>query len=121
VPRQFSGKGRHRRLGSEISRWRASPEQQEATWYAHTATEILVLGAAGDPINYAIAAARLCDHTIAWDARTRYPVPLHAAHQMDRGHPGYRRTIELEDDTEYAAEGSPQATAAESLERSLPT
>ena len=100
VPRQFSGKGRHRRLGSEISRWQASPDQQEATWYAHTATEILIVGTASDAINYATAAARLCDHTIAWDSRTRYPVPLHAAHQMDRSHPEYRRTIDLDDDTE---------------------
>lgn len=100
VPRQFSGNSRHRHLGIEISRWQASTDQQEATWYAHTATEILVVGSTSDVINYAVAAARLCDHTIAWDSRTRYPVPLHAAHQMDRGHPEYRRTIYLEDDTD---------------------
>jgi hypothetical protein len=96
VPRQFDGKGRQRRLGSDISRWHASPEQQQANWYAHTSTEILVVGATGDdPIIYAIAAARLCDHTVAWDSRTRYPIPLHGAHQMDKDHPEYRRTIDV--------------------------
>lgn len=98
VPRQFDGKGRQRRLGSDISRWHASPEQQQANWYAHTATEILVVGATGDdPIVYAIAAARLCDHTAAWDSRTRYPIPLHGAYQMDKDPPGippdYRRRL----------------------------
>ena len=94
VPRQFDSKGRQRRVGSDISRWHASPEQQQANWYAHTSTEILVVGTAADAtLTYAITAARLCDHTIAWDSRTRYPVPLHSAHQMDKDHPEYRRTI----------------------------
>ena len=107
VPRQFSGKGRLRRLGSDISRWQASPGQQEANWYAHTATEILVVGAAQNDIKYAVAAARLCDHTIAWDSRTRYPVPLHLAHQIDKDHPEYRRTIEHDDQQDEAEENAP--------------
>jgi RNaseH domain of pPIWI_RE len=97
VPRQFDGKGRQRRLGSDISRWHANPQQQQANWYAHTSTEILVIGTTDDPLTYAIAAARLCDHTVAWDSRTRYPVPLHGAHQMDKDHPEYRRTIDYDD------------------------
>jgi RNase H domain-containing protein len=73
----------------------ADPEQQQADWYAHTATEILVVGTTADTqLSYAVAAARLCDHTIAWDSRTRYPVPLHGAYQMDKDHPEYCRTIE---------------------------
>jgi RNaseH domain of pPIWI_RE/pPIWI_RE module N-terminal domain len=103
VPRQFDGKGRQRRLGSDISRWQADPEQQQANWYAHTATEILIVGAAADTqLSYAVAAARLCDHTIAWDSRTRYPVPLHGAYQMDKDHPEYRRTIEHDDEPDEA-------------------
>lgn len=98
MPRQFDGKGRQRRLGSGTSRWHPSPEQQQANWYAHTSTEILVVGATDDEsLTYAIAAARLCDHTVAWDGRTRYPVPLHGAHQMDKDHPEYRRTIDYDD------------------------
>jgi hypothetical protein len=97
VPRQFDGKGRQRRLGSDISRWHANPQQQQANWYAHTSTEILVIGTTDDSLTYAIAAARLCDHTVAWDSRTRYPVPLHGAHQMDKDHPEYRRTIDYDD------------------------
>jgi hypothetical protein len=117
VPRQFSGNGRQRRLGSDISRSQASSDQQEANWYAHTATEILVVGAAADPINYAIAAARLCDHTIGWDSRTRYPVPLHGAHQMDKDHPEYRRTIDLDDDGQQnESSGNARDTSAEANE-----
>jgi hypothetical protein len=105
VPRQFSGKGRQRRLGSDISRWQASPGQQEANWYCHAAAEILVVGAAADPISYAVAAARLCDHTIAWHSRTRYPDPLHGAYQMDKDHPEYRRTVDLDDDGQQDESG----------------
>jgi RNaseH domain of pPIWI_RE len=89
--------GPARRLGSDISRWHANPQQQQANWYAHTSTEILVIGTTDDSLTYAIAAARLCDHTVAWDSRTRYPVPLHGAHQMDKDHPEYRRTIDYDE------------------------
>lgn len=37
--------------------------------------------------------ARLCHQALAWKHRTRYPIPLHAALQMDKDHPQYRRTI----------------------------
>lgn len=54
---------------------------------------------------YAVAAARLCDHTIAWHtSRTRYPAPLHLAMQMDWDHPGYRRTLDEEELEELAEE-----------------
>jgi len=83
VPRQFDGKGRQRRLGSDLSCWQADPEQQQANWYAHAATEILIVGTTADTqLSYAVAAARLCDHTIVWDSRTPYPVPLHGASRM---------------------------------------
>ncbi|MFF2216458.1 RNaseH domain-containing protein [Streptomyces antibioticus] len=41
--------------------------------------------------------ARLCHQAVAWKHRTRYPIPLHAALQMDKDHPQYRRTITPED------------------------
>ncbi|WP_159052314.1 RNaseH domain-containing protein [Streptomyces longwoodensis] len=34
--------------------------------------------------------ARLCNRPQAWSDRTRYPVHLHAAQQMDLDHPQYR-------------------------------
>ncbi|MCW2934249.1 MAG: hypothetical protein JWM19_5211 [Actinomycetia bacterium] len=102
VPRQYDGNGRHRRIGSQYSRWSAAPGEQPQTWYAHTSTEILVRSRPETALQYGIAAARLCDHAISWDGRTRYPAPLHLAMQMDRDHPEYRRTIDLdEEDTDF--------------------
>lgn len=99
VPRQYLGSGVHSRDGSDRSRWTAEPSQQPQTWYAHTGTQFLVRGAAdGQARRFGIAAARLCDHAIAWDGRTKYPAPLHLAMQMDRDHPEYRRTIDPDDE-----------------------
>lgn len=98
VPRQYNGKGRNSRIGSDYSRWSAAPEEQPLIWYAHTSTEFLVRGSAETAFQFGIATARLCDHAISWDGRTRYPAPLHLAMQMDRDHPQYRRTIDLEEE-----------------------
>jgi RNaseH domain of pPIWI_RE/pPIWI_RE module N-terminal domain len=99
VPRQYDGKGRHRRVGSAHSRWAAAPDEQPLTWYAHTCTEFLIRGTAPEQARrYGIAAARLCDHAISWNGRTNYPAPLHLARQMDHDHPEYRRTIDLDED-----------------------
>jgi RNaseH domain of pPIWI_RE/pPIWI_RE module N-terminal domain len=113
VPRQFSGGGRLRRAGSVQSRWQAGPELQRANWYCHTGTEILVLGADEDLASYAVATARLCDHTIAWDSRTRFPVPLHLARQMDADHPEYRRTVDAEYVDDATAEDADAPTEPE--------
>jgi hypothetical protein len=99
VPRQFNGHGRYSRVGSDHSRWAADPAEQPHTWYAHTCTEFLIRGAPdGQGKQYGIAAARLCDHAISWDGRTKYPAPLHLARQMDRDHPEYRRTVDLDEE-----------------------
>jgi hypothetical protein len=99
VPRQYDGSSGRRRVGSDHSRWTATAAEQPLTWYAHTCTEILVRGAAeGQAQRYGIATARLCDHAISWDGRTSYPAPLHLARQMDRDHPEYRRTIDLDEE-----------------------
>lgn len=102
IPRQFAGNKTPRRIGFEAGRWSASAELGRHTWYAHTATEIMVVGADSDPVRYAVAAARLCDHAVSWDGRTSYPVPVHLARLMDRNHPEYRRTVDADDDTESA-------------------
>ncbi|MEU3317393.1 RNaseH domain-containing protein [Streptomyces sp. NPDC006662] len=43
-----------------------------------------------DPEQLAALAAQLCHQSLAWDARTRHPFPLHVAGAMDRAHPEYR-------------------------------
>lgn len=98
VPRQFAGGPPPRRVGRDVGRWSASAELGRNTWYAHTATEIVVVGADSDPVRYAVAAARLCDHSVSWDGRTSYPVPVHLARLMDRNHPEYRRTVDADDE-----------------------
>ena len=52
----------------------------------------------GQGKEYGIAAARLYDHAISRDGRTKYPAPLHLARQMDRDHPEYRRTVDLDEE-----------------------
>ncbi|EGG48279.1 hypothetical protein RKD19_000007 [Streptomyces canus] len=114
VPPQFDGAGAGR-LGEAITRWSAShgssdPDNRRKNevrpnWYSMTATEIYPIVTAVpagtgenpdttpiEPQSLALAAARLCHQTLAWANRTRYPVPLHAAQQMDLDHPQYRRT-----------------------------
>ncbi|OLF10132.1 hypothetical protein BLA60_16930 [Actinophytocola xinjiangensis] len=101
IPRQWSGEKRTRRLGAQHSRWSADTQTGRHTWYAHTTTEILVIGAETDPERHAVAAARLCHHAVSWDGRTRYPAPVHLAALMDRDHPQYRRTVDWDDETDY--------------------
>lgn len=102
IPRQFSGGGRHRRLGENLTRWDATTDTGQQNWYSHTTTEIVVLGCApdDDPTTYAVATARLCDHAISWDGRTSYPAPIHLARAMDKDHPEYRRTVEIDETIE---------------------
>jgi hypothetical protein len=102
IPRQFKGGRRYSRIGEKSSRWTADVEAGSHTWYAHTSTEIVVLGCESDPIRYAIAAARLCDHAVSWDGRTQYPAPVHLAIKMDKDHPDYRRTIEIEEEIDLS-------------------
>ncbi len=114
VPPQFDGAGAGR-LGEAITRWSAShgssdPDNRRKNevrpnWYSMTATEIypiITASPAGtgenldtapiEPQPLALTAARLCHQPLAWANRTRYPVPLHAAQQMDLDHPQYRRS-----------------------------
>ncbi|MGW1055471.1 RNaseH domain-containing protein [Streptomyces sp. NPDC002521] len=41
----------------------------------------------GRRLPYALTTARLCNHALAWEHRTRHPLPVHAAIQMDKNHP----------------------------------
>ncbi|GAA1774222.1 hypothetical protein GCM10009681_52180 [Luedemannella helvata] len=81
-------------------------------WYSMTATEIFPIVNDGkiSPEALAIAAVQLCHQTLFWSDRARYPVPLHAAKQMDLDHPQFRRTA-LPDEQETAEPGSEDATA----------
>lgn len=101
IPRQFTGSGHYSRAGLDTGRWSADAKTGRHTWYAHTSTEILVVGADSDPQRYAVATARLCDHAVSWDGRTSYPAPVHLAALMDRNHPEYRRTVDRDEETEH--------------------
>ncbi|MER5905152.1 RNaseH domain-containing protein [Streptomyces mirabilis] len=130
VPNQFDGAGAGR-LGEASTRWTAShgsndPENRQKNevrqnWYSMTATEIYPIittdtskddsenGTTIEPQALALAAARLCHQPLAWANRTRYPVPLHSAQQMDLDHPQYRRTA-LKDDQTAAGVGETNGT-----------
>lgn len=106
VPRAYDGSGAGR-LGGKRTRWEAEKSVQSEVrserrrgemphnFYAMTATEILPIGGPSDEVREALAAmtARLCHQTLFWSDRARYPVPLHAARQMDLDHPQYRRDV----------------------------
>ncbi|MEV6227446.1 RNaseH domain-containing protein [Saccharopolyspora shandongensis] len=103
VPKQFDGAGAGR-LGADKTRWTANhgssdesnlqKNEMKANWYSMTALEIypIVLRPGLPPDKLSLMTARLCHQPLAWGSRTRYPVPLHSAAQMDLDHPQYRRT-----------------------------
>jgi hypothetical protein len=103
VPNQFDGAGAGR-LGGKNTRWSASygsneegnlaKNEMKANWYTMTALGIYPLAIReGIPAEkLGVMTARLCHQPLAWANRTKYPVQLHAAWQMDLDHPQYRRT-----------------------------
>lgn len=108
IPRNYQAKGGD--LGKTITRWDADPgkggeegeretNELKSPWWAVTATEIYPVGVANgvDRAMLARATARLCHQTISWSDRSRYPVPLHAAKQLDLDHPQYRRSAPPEE------------------------
>ena len=134
VPNQFDGAGAGR-LGQDKTRWSADPGSSDpkdrrknevrANWYSMTATEIYpIITASGrpdttpvEPQSLALMAARLCHQPLAWANRTRYPVPLHAAQQMDLDHPQYRRTaLSSDQDADETGESPINSTPAEEPE-----
>ncbi|MFF8549169.1 RNaseH domain-containing protein [Streptomyces albidoflavus] len=88
------------------TRWRADPgkasknadERKEnelnSPWYSMTTREITPMHTRNgyEREALAVAAARLSHQALSWSDRTRYPAPLHAALQMDLGHPQFRRS-----------------------------
>ncbi|MFE2725010.1 RNaseH domain-containing protein [Kitasatospora sp. NPDC059327] len=96
VPRAFDGDGAGR-LGSKYTRWDAKPsvfsDQKEErrkgempqNWYSLTANEIYPLACAEGVSEEALAisTAKLSHQVQFWDGRSRFPLPLHAAKQMD--------------------------------------
>ena len=110
VPRAYDGASAGR-LGSKYTRWDAkrsvAPDNEEErrkgemsqNWYAMTASVIYPLACAdGVAVEaLAITTAKLCHQAQFWDGRSRFPVPLHAAEQMDLDHPQYRRTAAPEE------------------------
>ncbi|MEU3047996.1 RNaseH domain-containing protein [Streptomyces sp. NPDC006984] len=121
VPHQYDGNGAGR-LGGDKTRWTAGHGSKEkgnisknevaANWYTMNGTEIYPLPLTPGVGQEVLAnlTARLCNRPLAWSNRTRYPVHLHAAQQMDLDHPQYRRTAPQEDN-EAEATGDAQQTA----------
>jgi hypothetical protein len=125
VPTQYDGAGAGR-LGDKKTRWTADHgsraegdlrrNEMRANWYAMNATEIYVIPVAKtiDCRPLARITARLCHQTLAWTGRTRYPVPVHAAQQMDLDHPQYRRSAVGEDpEADSTGESAVQDTPKE--------
>ncbi|WP_413812746.1 RNaseH domain-containing protein [Streptomyces sp. OE57] len=103
LPQQYTGGSRYARAGEKYTRWAStSAEEQAETWYSHTATEISVLHLPDGhaPLTYGLAAARLCDHALHFNYRTRYPAPIHLGIQMDKDHWEYRRTVDADSEAE---------------------
>ncbi|MFE2723291.1 RNaseH domain-containing protein [Kitasatospora sp. NPDC059327] len=110
VPRAFDGDGAGR-LGSKYTRWDAKPSvfsdkkeerrkgEMPQNWYSMTANEIYPLACAEGVSEEALAitTAKLSHQAQFWDGRSRFPLPLHAAKQMDLDHPQYRRTAAPEE------------------------
>ncbi|MEW2084949.1 RNaseH domain-containing protein [Streptomyces sp. NPDC005283] len=100
-PHQMDGKTPSAKSGRTQGRWACDDKEQQAeTWFNLTATEIAVIHHPDNAkaLPYALTAARLCNHALAWEHRTRHPLPIHAAIQMDKNHPEYRRTIDWDSD-----------------------
>ncbi|MFF4316981.1 RNaseH domain-containing protein [Streptomyces sp. NPDC001507] len=100
-PHQMDGKTPSAKSGRSQGRWLCDDQELQAeTWHNLTATEIAVIErpAGDDALPYALTAARLCNHALAWEHRTRHPLPIHAAIQMDKNHPEYRRTVDWDSD-----------------------
>ncbi|MFI1060576.1 RNaseH domain-containing protein [Streptomyces spororaveus] len=119
---QHDGNG-HYRKGEHKTRWDARPPVEKVNkdeigpnYYSMTALEIVTLECPSEmwePL--ARLTWSLCDIAMAWQHRTKYPVPLHAALQMDQDHPHYRRTLADSDGepvTDPATEG-PETAADE--------
>lgn len=93
--RSYDGFGQTQINGSTYTRF-TIPEDRRAKllrkdWHSFTATQITVPQTGGhEPKDLAALAAALCHQSLAWDARTRHPVPLHVAGAVDRNHPEYR-------------------------------
>ncbi|MCF4123029.1 RNaseH domain-containing protein [Antribacter sp. KLBMP9083] len=95
VPVQFDG---GQRVGEKYTRWSARNDptaEMRQNWYTMNATEIFPVANRSDLSDEGLVAgiAKLCHQTLYWTNRAKYPVPLHAAAQMDLDHPQYRRTI----------------------------
>ncbi|MEV7556547.1 RNaseH domain-containing protein [Streptomyces sp. NPDC089795] len=92
--RTYEGFGQAGSIGGVYTRFTLPKDDwalQRKDWHSFTATQLAVPNAGGrDPEQLAALAAQLCHQSLAWDARTRHPFPLHVAGAMDRAHPEYR-------------------------------
>ncbi|WP_030611682.1 RNaseH domain-containing protein [Streptomyces sclerotialus] len=93
--RSYDGFGQTSINGSTCTRFTIPSHLKETLlrkdWHSFTATQITVPQPGQHKAkDLAALAAALCHQSLAWDARTRHPVPLHVAGAVDRNHPEYR-------------------------------
>ncbi|MFG3253329.1 RNaseH domain-containing protein [Streptomyces sp. NPDC048172] len=108
--RSYDGFGQTAINGSTYTRFTIPEDLRETLlrkdWHSFTATQITVPQTGGHkPKDLAALAAALCHQSLAWDARTRHPVPLHVAGAVDRNHPEYRGSS-FETETEQPDEAA---------------
>ncbi|MGW9525010.1 RNaseH domain-containing protein [Streptomyces diastaticus] len=97
-PGRFTGRQGSKKTRYGALPWNKGKNEIKANYYAMTATEIFPIAVNTEHRReLMMVTARLCHQALAWKHRTRYPIPLHAALQMDKDHPQYRRTITPED------------------------
>ncbi|WP_369368747.1 RNaseH domain-containing protein [Streptomyces sp. CG4] len=97
----MDGKTPSAKSGRTRGRWACDDKEAQAeTWYNLTATEIAVIQHSDGEgaLPYALTTAPLCNHALGWEHRTRHPLPVHAAIQMDEDHPECRRTADWDTD-----------------------
>ncbi|WP_431949467.1 RNaseH domain-containing protein [Actinacidiphila sp. bgisy167] len=93
--RSYDGFGQTGINGSTYTRFTIPEDLRDKLlrkdWHSFTATQITVPQPGEHRAkDLAALAAALCHQSLAWDARTRHPVPLHVAGAVDRNHPEYR-------------------------------
>jgi hypothetical protein len=92
--RTYEGFGSAGSIGGVYTRFTLPTEEaalQRKDWHGFTGVQITIPRADGyAPEALAALTAQLSHQSLAWDSRTRHPVPLHVAGAIDRAHPEYR-------------------------------
>ncbi|MFI5734972.1 RNaseH domain-containing protein [Kribbella sp. NPDC051587] len=96
--KSYRGQQINSRAGATYTRWTLPANKERLNsddWHALTSIEITIpKPGTWKPAVLAELTARLCHQAVAWDDRTRKPVPLHLAERSDRDHPQRKDNVE---------------------------